>query len=85
MADGAAGVGAVGRLGDIWLEDGDRGAEKLRDPRLPPDPARAEASATHMTVENTSTSIEMIAMDRFIQWPPEPGVVASVVAWLARV
>jgi hypothetical protein len=27
IAEGAAGVGVFGRLGDIWLEDGERGAE----------------------------------------------------------
>jgi hypothetical protein len=27
IGDGAEGVGVLGRLGDIWLDDGDRGAE----------------------------------------------------------
>jgi len=46
-------------------------ARHVEEPRLPPElppPARAEASATKSNDDNASTSADVIAIDRFIEW-----------------
>jgi hypothetical protein len=57
--EGCAGDGAVGLDGD-----GRAGAEYDREPRLPPLPARAQASVTGMAMDEASRTTTPSAMGR---------------------